>query len=117
MRFNLVCCVSFWTSARDVIKEFSKAKSDIYDFLANLSANPGSGDPVPGYAGKVFKDRWGLKSYNIGKSGGLRIYYYFHGGLLAPFFIFSKKQFADAPGKLIAKLVKDIEDDLTPPSS
>jgi len=62
MRFNLVCCGSFWDSARAVTKHFSKANSDIYDFLANLSANPGLGDPVPGYAGKVFKERWGLKS-------------------------------------------------------
>jgi hypothetical protein len=117
MRFDLVCCGSFWASARDVIKRYSNAKSDIYDFLANLSANPGSGDPVPGFMGKVFKDRWGLKSYGIGKSGGLRIYYYFHGGLLAPFFIYTKKQFADAPSELIAQLVTDIEDGLTPPSS
>lgn len=117
MRFNLVCCGSFWNSARDVTKKFPKAKSDIYDFLIYLSANPGLGDPVPGYGGKVFKDRWGLESYSTGKSGGLRIYYYFHGGLLAPFFIYTKKQFADAPIELIAQLVTDIEDGLTPPSS
>ena len=117
MRFNVICCGSFWNSAKDVIKQYSNAKADIYDFLANLSANPGTGDPVPGYAGKVFKERWGLKSYNIGKSGGLRIYYYFHGGLLAPFFIYTKKQFADAPKELIANLVRDIENGLTPASN
>ena len=115
MRFNLLCCGSFWASAKDVIKDFPKAKSDIYDFLVNLSASPGLGDPVPGYGGKVFKQRWSLKSYNIGKTGGLRIYYYFHEGLLAPFFIFSKKQFADAPDKVITDLVTDIEEDLIPP--
>jgi hypothetical protein len=112
MRFNLVCCGPFWTSAKDVIKHFPKAKSDIYDFLNNLSANPESGDPVPGYAGKVFKERWALKSYNIGERGGLRIYYYFYRKLLAPFYIYSKKQFSDAPGELIIKLVRTIEQDL-----
>jgi hypothetical protein len=27
------------------------------DFLNNLSGSPGSGDPVPGYEGKIFKER------------------------------------------------------------
>jgi hypothetical protein len=117
MRFNLVCCGPFWVSAKDVIKHFPKAKSDIYDFLNNLSASPGSGDPVPGYVGKIFKERWALKSYNIGARSGLRVYYYFQGQLLAPFFIYTKKQFADAPRELITRLVKEIENDLIPPES
>jgi hypothetical protein len=113
MRFDVVCCGSFWNSARDVIKHFSKAKPDIYDFLFYLSANPGMGDPVPGYRGKVFKERWGLKSYRLGKSGGLRIYYYYHGSLVAPFFIYTKKQFSDAPHELIKRLVEDLKGVLT----
>jgi hypothetical protein len=117
MRFNLVCCRSFWDSAKDVIKHFPNAKSDIYDLLTNLSARPGSGDPVPGYVGKIFKGRWALKSYKIGAQGGLRVYYYFQGQLLAPFFIYTKKQFADVPKELITRLVKDIGNDLIPPES
>lgn len=117
MRFNLVCCGSFWVSAKDVIKRFPKAKSDIYDFLNNLSASPGSGDPVPGYEGKIFKERWALRSYDIGARGGLRVYYYFQGQLLAPFFIYTKKQFVDAPKELIARLVEDIANNLIPPES
>ena len=117
MRFNLVCCGSFWISAKDVIKHFPKAKSDIYDFLNNLSVSPGSGVSVPGYEGKIFKERWGLKSYDIGARGGLRVYYYFQGQLLAPFFIYTKKQFADAPKELIAKLIESIENDLIPPEN
>ena len=117
MRCNVLLCDSFLRSAEKVIKIYAKANSDIYDFINYLSENPGSGDAIIGYGGKIIKDRWKLKSYGIGKSGGLRIYYYFHGGLLAPFFIYTKKQFSDAPIELIAQLVKDIEDGLTPPSS
>ena len=91
MRFNLVCCRSFWDSAKDVIKHFPNAKSDIYDLLTNLSARPGSGDPVPGYVGKIFKGRWALKSYKIGAQGGLRVYYLFSGAAIGPFFYLYQK--------------------------
>jgi len=116
MRFDLVCRGSFWLSAKDIIRDYPKAKSDIFDFLNYLSSTPTLGDPVPGYAGKVFKERWGLKSYNIGKSGGLRIYYYFKGTLVVPFFIYTKRQFADADRELITKLVAYIERSATQPS-
>jgi hypothetical protein len=109
MHYNLICVSSFWSSAKDVIKDYPKAKSDIFDFLNYLSSTPNLGVPVPGYAGKVFKERWGLKSYRIGKSGGLRIYYYFKDTLVAPFFIYTKRQFADADSEMIARLVAYIE--------
>jgi hypothetical protein len=96
------------------VKQYPNAKSDIFDFISYLSEHPGEGEAVPGYSGKIIKIRWPLKSYNIGKSGGLRIYYYFYGDKLIPFFIFTKRQFADARKELIAKLVSYIEEYLAP---
>ena len=112
MRYNLICCASFWISAKDVINIYPNAKSDIYDYLTYLSTTPGSGDPVPGYEGKVFKERWGLKSYRIGKPGGLRVYYYYRDNLIAPFFIYSKKQREDAEREVIRKIVSLIEQEI-----
>jgi hypothetical protein len=66
--------------------------------------------PFPGFGGKVFKARWGLKTENIGKAGGLRIYYYFYGEALIPFFIFAKRDRRDAPARLIEDLVQEIAD-------
>ena len=69
---------------------------------------------MPGFAGKIIKIRGALKSDKIGKSGGLIMYYYFHGEMLAPFFIYTKRQMKDASKETINKLVKYIEDQIKP---
>jgi hypothetical protein len=113
MHSNILLLESFLKSAKLVIKDYPKAKTDIFDLINHISEHPGLGDVVPGFAGKIIKIRGALKSYSIGTRGGLRVYYFYHGGLLAPFFIYTKKQMTDAPKDLIEKLVSYIEERLT----
>jgi hypothetical protein len=76
--------------------------------LLFLSQHPDLGDIVPGYEGKIRKIRGQLKSYNEGKRGGLRIIYYY-GSLIAPLFIYGKRQMADAPKEIIQRVIELIE--------
>lgn len=114
MHSNILLLDSFLKSAELVLKDYPNAKSDIFDLINYISAHSGSGDCVPGFAGKIIKIRGPLKSYHIGTSGGLRVYYYYHGGVLAPFFIYSKRQMKDAPKETIKKLVAYIDDLVKP---
>ncbi|MGO9177522.1 MAG: hypothetical protein ACLQED_15510 [Desulfobaccales bacterium] len=116
MHSNIVLLDSFLKSAKLIIKKYPNSKSDIFDFINYISEHPGSGDKVPGYAGKIIKDRWAIKSYKIGARSGLRMYYYFNKGLLAPFFIYTKGQMDDAPEDVISGLVSFIEDSLVKPA-
>ncbi|MGO9620482.1 MAG: hypothetical protein ACLPT6_03660 [Desulfobaccales bacterium] len=112
MPYDLNIPKFFWATAKFLLDQFPKAKSDIYDLLESISQHPENGDNIPGYGGKIWKTRGHLKSYNIGTRGGLRIIYYYHGGLLAPLFIYSKQQMADVPKDVIESLIKQ----LTPPT-
>ena len=102
---NITLTPSFFASAEKILKNYPKSYQDIYNLVAFLSINPRAGDPVPGYNGLIFKVRGQFKSYKEGKSGGLRVYYFFNSKILAPFFSFTKKDMSDAPSKTIAQLV------------
>jgi mRNA-degrading endonuclease RelE of RelBE toxin-antitoxin system len=108
MPYDLNIPKYFWEIAKNLLDKYPKAKSDIFDLLEFISQHPETGDKIPGYEGKIRKTRGGLKSYNEGKSGGLRIIYYYHGSLLAPLFIYSKRQMADAPKDVIQALIKNL---------
>ena len=69
---------------REILK-FSKQRkecfandADFEQFCAELEADPTIGIEVPN-AGGARKVRWADIKRGKGKSGGLRIYYYFHG--------------------------------------
>lgn len=113
---NIILTQSFFASARKLLKHFPKAKPDIFDFINEIRADPTAGDPVPGYSRLVYKVQGALKSYKIGKQGGLRAYYYFHDDKLAIFFIYSKKDMADAPVKTIQDLVTLLLAEFPPPA-
>ena len=66
MHSNILLLDSFLKSAELVLKDYPNAKSDIFDLINYISAHPGSGDSVPGFAGKIIKIRGAFKSYNIG---------------------------------------------------
>ena len=105
---NITLTPSFLASVDKFLKKYPKAYPDIFDFVSYLSKNPRDGDPVPGYGGLIFKIRWPLKSYKEGKSGGLRAYYFFNEQILAPFYLFTKKEMSDAPREVIQKLVTEL---------
>ena len=66
MHSNIFLNSSFLKSAAAVIKKYPNSKSDIFDLINYISEHPGSGNKVPGYAGKIIKERWAIKSYKIG---------------------------------------------------
>jgi hypothetical protein len=102
---NVTLTKSFFANASKLLKHFPKAKPDIFDFIDEIRLNPKGGDAVPGFQGMIYKIRGPLKSYGIGKQGGLRAYYFFNEKTIAIFFIYTKKDMADARHKTIKELV------------
>jgi hypothetical protein len=82
------------------------------EFIAFISHNPEAGDVIQGTGG-IRKVRWAVGSK--GKSGGVRVIYYFH-SLDIPLFlldVYAKSSQADlsaAEKKLLRKLAQEIVD-------
>ncbi len=70
------------------------AENDRFELIAFLGANPEVGDVIP-ETGGVRKVRWAAKGK--GKSGGVRVIYYFHSETLPLFLltVYSKSQQAN----------------------
>ena len=65
----------FIRDIKDLRKKFRKIHSDINSLLEDIIRNPKSHDPIPGYAGLLYKARYPIESANIGIRGGLRLIY------------------------------------------
>ncbi len=81
-----------------------------YDLIAYLSEHPSAGDLIQGTGG-IRKLRWARGSK--GKSGGVRIIYYFHSEkmplyLLAAFGKNEKANISAEEKKLLSKLIKEL---------
>lgn len=80
------------------------------DLIAYLSEHPGSGDLIQGTGG-LRKLRWARGSK--GKSGGVRVIYYYHGEmmplyLLAVFGKNEKANISSGEKNILSKAVKDL---------
>lgn len=80
------------------------------DLIAYLSEHPGSGDLIQGTNG-VRKTRWARG--NKGKSGGVRVIYYFHSEIMPLYLlaIFGKNEKANismAEKHLLSNMVKEL---------
>lgn len=83
------------------------------EFIAYIAKNPKEGDIIPG-AGGVRKIRWGSK--NKGKSGGVRVIYYFYDEY-APVFLLTaygkgqKEDLTSEQKKQISSLAQILKDE------
>jgi hypothetical protein len=72
MGYRVVRLGFFEKQLKDIYLKYSRAKDHIESVINNLT--PQHGDNCTGYGGnQIRKLRIGLKSYKIGKSGGLRL--------------------------------------------
>jgi len=96
----------FQRKAARLLSEFEKS-----ELITHLSLNPNAGALIRG-AGGIRKLRWAYSGR--GKSGGVRVVYYFH-GLEMPLFLLTlfgkneKSNLSMAEKGTLSKLVKELE--------
>lgn len=99
----------FDNSLKSLFKKYGKAKDDVIDLISEVEKNPGIGESVPGYGSgfDIYKLRGALKSYGIGKSGGLRLIYFYDKQDLILLYAYSKRQRSKEPRQEILDWLKD----------
>lgn len=82
------------------------------EFVTFIATNPLRGDLVPGTGG-IRKIRWGIKGQ--GKSGGLRVIYYYHSERMPLFLLTAyrksvKSDLAESEKVVMRRLVQELKD-------
>lgn len=95
----------FDTSLKKLLRKYSKAKKNVVDLISEVEKTPGIGTSIPGYgtAFDIYKIRGALKSYSIGKSGGLRLIYFYDNQDILLLFIYAKREMNNEPKQEILK--------------
>ena len=57
-------------------RKYRRLRGDMEDLSLFLEQSPYRGNPIPGYAHKVWKIRWPGRDMAVGKRGGFRAIYY-----------------------------------------
>jgi hypothetical protein len=87
---------AFTASKKNVLSNYKRAESDIKDAIAEVKKNPNLGDLYPGVGGHgIRKTRFPLRTYNIGKRGGLRFIFLPTPRAIVPIHIYVKKKMAE----------------------
>jgi len=95
------------TSLKKFLNTYLKSKSDVEALVKDIKKNPRQrGTPIPSFKGLLWKARGAMKAYNIGKSGGIRLIYYFDGDALYLIFLYCKRQMANPPQEDLRKWLK-----------
>ena len=86
-------------------------EADREEFVTFIAANPQRGYLVPGTGG-IRKIRWGIKGQ--GKSGGLRVIYYYHSGRMPLFLLTAygksvKSDLAESEKVVMRRLVQELK--------
>ena len=67
---------AFERRLKKIFKRYPKAEKEIEKQIRAVAERPTLGDRIPGYGElSLYKHRIGLRSYRIGKRGGLRLIY------------------------------------------
>lgn len=102
----------FKPSLKEFLKVYPNAKSDVDRTISSIEKAPLSGDAIIGLYNKVFKTRGNIKTYNIGKSKGIRLIYYFNGSELYLLFIYGKTYRGNHPLQLLKDALNGLEEAL-----
>jgi hypothetical protein len=108
--FQYITVVETRTFLSDVSRYMTK--EDREGFVTFIAANPLRGDLIPGTGG-LRKVRWAVKGK--GKSGGMRVIYYFHSERM-PLFLFTaygksmKSDLAEAEKVVMRRLIQQLKD-------
>ena len=87
-------------------------EADREEFVTFIAANPQRGDLIQGTGG-IRKIRWGIKGQ--GKSGGLRVIYYYHSERMPLFLLTAyeksvKSDLAELEKVVMRRLVQELKD-------
>lgn len=111
MPYQIRLTSSFEAELDKISANYPKSKTDIENFINDLSGGPLQGRAYPGFgSNQVFKTRVPLKSYRLGKSQGLRlIYLVIHDReMIIPLTIYPKKGFGKEQ-KVIQKIKESLK--------
>jgi len=108
MNYDIVVVPEFERMVKRLQRKYRHIKEYLLTLKQFLPENPRAGDAISGLHGKVFKVRLSSSDLERGKSGGLRVIYYFaqthqHIYLLL---IYSKSEKENIRVKEIVKLLK-----------
>ena len=84
---------TFAKSYEDILKKYPKSKEEIEKFIDTIDVKFEMADIYPGIVPEVRKLRIALRSYNIGKSAGVRLICAKFSKIYIPIFIYKKGQF------------------------
>ena len=109
-QFQYMTVVETRAFLSDVSRTMTEA--DREEFVTFIAANPQRGDLILGTGG-IRKIRWGIKGQ--GKSGGLRVIYYYHSERMPLFLLTAygksvKSDLAESEKVVMSRLVQELKD-------
>jgi len=108
MTFTVRLAPSFIRQAKGILSRFPAFKPELKAYLEELEKCAPKGTQIQRNR-KIWKDRLGIKSYKIGKSGGLRVLMYFDGlNLVCPIMIYYKPDLAQPTDKDIRNAIEEL---------
>ncbi len=106
----------FLSDKKKILKKFPNIADEIEEALNELKEEPDRGERYPGFGDiDIRKIRVGLKKYNVGKRGGLRLIYLTKDERLIPLILYHKggwRSEKETKKRILARL-RDIAKSLT----
>lgn len=116
MSYEIYLPQTFQRCIKSLRKKFPHIKDDLSPLFQSLQNNPQTGDPIPGWARKIWKVRVSSRDLKRGKSGGFRVVYAWTAGqlILYPLFIYFKGEKEDITKEEIENLLRKLLIELNP---